>query len=61
MNTYQNPKKNTKSLKEESKKMNEKLMHLRALMDLDADKKKINQKFSKNSSKWKAGSNVGTK
>lgn len=54
-------KKNSKVLKEESKKMNQKLLQLRELMDLDVDKKKINNKFSKGSSKWNAGSNIHPK
>jgi hypothetical protein len=61
MSAIKGAKNNSKVLKEESKKMNQKLIQLRELMDLDVDKKKINGKFSKGSSNWNAGSNINSK
>ena len=50
MSHIRNAKKNSEALKEETKKMNEKLQALRSLMETNNDKKKLNVKSSKNNS-----------
>ena len=51
MSHIRNAKKNSEALKEETKKMNEKLQALRSLMENNNDKKKLNVKSSKENSK----------